>query len=48
MLARATRKEQLLTAGIELGDGHEKPLDRIRWAPWLYRELGQKFLELTD
>ena len=48
VLARATRKEQLLTADIKLGEKKKSPVDRLRRAPWLYRELGQKFLELTE
>lgn len=48
VLARATGKEQLITADVELGDRKNNPLNELRRAPWLYRELGRKFLELAE
>jgi predicted amidohydrolase len=47
VLARATRKEQLLVADIPVPVDKNRARERVAGHPELYRELGRTLLELT-
>ncbi len=46
VLARATRKEQLLVADLDYDLNYSNPRNRARRAPWLFRELGREMMKL--
>lgn len=48
VLARATRKEQLLTAEIEFDPGANNPRRSLERSPEIFRELGKIYLDLTS
>jgi predicted amidohydrolase len=46
VLARATRKEQLLVADLEYDLNYSNPREKARRTPWLFRELGREMMKL--
>jgi predicted amidohydrolase len=46
VLARATRREQLLVADLEYDLNYNNPREKARRAPWLFRELGREMTRL--
>ena len=44
VLARATRKEQLLVADVEVGGGESRAAAAARRAPWLFEALAREML----
>lgn len=49
VLARATRKEQLIVADIEVDpDGEGAPISAAKRHPWLFKELAQRLRDAAD